>query len=317
MTDDSGLLLLPPASIDFIDLCSDDDDDPVQVTTFAAPQTASPPTPTSSRPRSLKRKAANPATVGPSPVRYSLRSHFSPVSTPSTSVAVAASLPAPVDVEQLSASDLFLFPESSSITSELRTSDDCQITFIARFLSPLAIRLLHAELEVITTWQTGTLHGHPIPRVSCWFASSTYKYAAKNWPNFPHPPFLLRLQSLLTQHVRAHIDPAVRPFMGCLVNKYRNGNDSMGAHADDEGPLGPRPTIASINIGTTRTFCMARKAKPVDGGRRRPLKFELVAGCVLLMAGETQTHWVHSVPKQPDRIGTRYNLTFRPWRGEE
>ena len=90
----------------------------------------------------------------------------------------------------------------------------------------------------------------------------------------------------------------------------------MGKHADDEGPLGPRPTIASLNLGVTRTFCMARKERPEDGGKRKAVRFELNEGSLLLMAGETQQHWLHWIPKQPERDGVRYNLTFRPWRDE-
>ena len=282
-------------------------------------------------PLRTKRKRENPFSsppATPNQPRYSLRSHYFPL-TPTPSAAEATgkeeahhsdtlppTLSPPLTVEQLSPSDLFLFPFTSPLTSSLHTPDGCHILFISHFLSPLALTFLHTTLSSITTWQTGTLHGHPIPRLSCWFASSPYKYAGRFWPCFPHPPFLFRLQSLLSSHIHQHIDPTYSSLQGCLVNKYRNGGDSMGPHADDEGPLGPQPTIASLNVGVTRTFCMARMVREVGEKKRKTTSYELNEGSLLIMAGNTQQHFIHWVPKQPAREGTRYNLTLRPWKGE-
>ena len=311
--------LLPP----MIDLTDDDDlalpVDLSSMTTFNLPSTPPSPLSTPSRLPS-KRKPSTDLTVASSRPRYTLRSHYfasppsSDLSTPPPSSTIPPSLPPPVDIQQLNPSDLFLYPSTSSITSTLSTPSTCRILFISHFLSPLCIRLLHSTLSSITSWQTGKLHGHPIPRVSCWFASSHYLYAAKNWPHFPHPPFLLHLESHLTTHIRTHIDPSCRPFAGTLVNQYRSGHDSMGKHADDEGPLGPQPTIASLSVGCTRTFMMSRRERPEDGGKRKAVKFELNEGSLLLMAGDTQQHWLHWIPKQPEREGVRYNLTLRPWK---
>ena len=188
--------MLPPV----IDLTDDDD--------LIPPSPASPPstfklfsplaTPSSTPPRpSGKRKPSAVLAAPPSQRRYSLRSHYFPLpashsppsfAPPSDPPFISPSLLPPVDLHQLTPSDLFLFPSTSSITSSLHTPSTCHISFISHFLSPLCIRLLHAELSTITTWQTGQLHGNPIPRVSCWCASEPYKYAGKNWPHFPHPP---------------------------------------------------------------------------------------------------------------------------------
>ena len=185
------------------------------------------------------------------------------------------------------------------------------------FLSPLAISLFHCQLSSLDGWQTGTLYGHPLPRVSKLYGDEPYKYAGKRWPNFPHPPFLRHVQSLLTVHIRRTLDPQCQRLTTCLVNKYRDGTDSMGKHSDDEVELGAEPSIASVNIGQTRTFCMARKDAPSGGGKRRTIPFELAEGSLLLMSGRTQQEFVHWVPKQPDREGVRYNMTFRPALGTQ
>ena len=38
---------------------------------------------------------------------------------------------------------------------------------------------------------------------------------------------------------------------------------------------------------------------------------DLPSGSLLLMAGPTQAHWLHRVPKTRRPVGPRINLTFR------
>ena len=100
-------------------------------------------------------------------------------------------------------------------------------------------------------------------------------------------------------------------FNSVLVNLYRDGDDSMGWHADDEPELGPRPVIASLSLGATRRFRM----QPRRGGRdvRRALShaIDLTHGSLLVMAGDTQRDWRHAVPRTRSTVGPRINLTFR------
>ena len=261
-------------------------------------------------------------------VRSTIRTHFSPPSTfsePSAAVAAPPIMTSSVELltlqdllahpQQLTCADLFRFQSPAKPDVVTITPDNCRIYFVRSFLSPLAIQLFHAFLSSLDDWQTGTLYGHPLPRVSKWFAAEPYKYAAKRWPHFPHPPFLLHVQALLTTHIRQTVDAQCRQLTTCLVNKYRDGTDSMGRHSDDEAELGAEPSIASVNIGQARTFCMARKEPPAGGGKRKTVQFELAEGSLLLMSGRTQQEYVHWVPKHVEREGVRYNLTFRPWVG--
>jgi len=90
-----------------------------------------------------------------------------------------------------------------------------------------------------------------------------------------------------------------------LCNAYRDGNDAMGWHADDEPELGPLPTIASLSLGESRRFLL----KPRGGGERRSLLLE--HGSLLLMSGDLQAHWLHCLPRTRRAVGWRINLTFR------
>lgn len=43
-------------------------------------------------------------------------------------------------------------------------------------------------------------------------------------------------------------------FNSVLLNLYRDQNDSMGWHSDNEAALGRCPVIASLSLGETREF---------------------------------------------------------------
>jgi alkylated DNA repair dioxygenase AlkB len=89
-----------------------------------------------------------------------------------------------------------------------------------------------------------------------------------------------------------------------LCNHYRDGQDSMGWHRDNEPELGPNPAIASVSFGARRDFDLRH------GPSGRKLRVTLGEGDLLWMAPGGQTDWEHQVPKRA-RAGERINLTFR------
>ena len=96
-------------------------------------------------------------------------------------------------------------------------------------------------------------------------------------------------------------------FNSCLLNYYRDGNDNMGFHSDDEPLYGPNPTIGSVSFGSGRDFVLKLKADT-----SQQVKFSLGDGHILIMMGTTQELWSHGVPKRTGGVvGGRINLTFR------
>jgi alkylated DNA repair dioxygenase AlkB len=95
-------------------------------------------------------------------------------------------------------------------------------------------------------------------------------------------------------------------FSHVLLNYYRNGQDSMGWHRDNEKVLGTNPIIASVSFGVTRKFQFRRYH---DKSMKKEITLE--HGSLLLMTGETQHHWEHQLPKTRLVKGERVNLTFR------
>ena len=136
------------------------------------------------------------------------------------------------------------------------------------------------------------------PRLAAWYGDESYTYSNLTLEARPMPSALEHLCSVCETLSGAR-------FNSVLANLYRDGNDSMGAHADDERELGPDPVIASVTLGALRTFRMRHRAT----GERVDLNLE--PGSLLVMRGAMQHFWTHEIPKTRRPVGERINLTYR------
>ena len=142
---------------------------------------------------------------------------------------------------------------------------------------------------------------HKVPRLSAWYADNgkSYEYSGFKSQGLSWNPLLLQLKSL----VETVCD---KKFNSVLVNRYRNGSDGVGWHADDEKELGTNPLIASLSFGQQRNFQLKHR-------RNKTLRKNLLLehGSLLIMQGETQHHWLHQIAKSAREMDERINLTFR------
>jgi len=144
-----------------------------------------------------------------------------------------------------------------------------------------------------------------IPRKQVYMAQSKFHYAYSGMALAVEPwdPILEKIAARLTKQFEV-------PFNAVLVNWYRDGNDSVGWHADDEPELGNNPVIASISLGDERIF------KIKDMKNNEIFTHKLASGSCLLMSENSQSQYQHSLPKMLNaNIGNsvkgRINLTFR------
>ncbi|HVW13264.1 MAG TPA: alpha-ketoglutarate-dependent dioxygenase AlkB [Mucilaginibacter sp.] len=139
------------------------------------------------------------------------------------------------------------------------------------------------------------------PRLTAWYGDvgAIYKYSGVSFDPLPWTEELLLIKS------RAEQFSGTR-FNSVLLNFYRNGNDSMGWHSDDEPELGRNPVIASINFGEARRFDLRSRA---DNKRKEHIVLE--NGSILVMRGDLQHRWQHAIAKSAKVKGPRINLTFR------
>ena len=139
------------------------------------------------------------------------------------------------------------------------------------------------------------------PRFSAWYGDEGKKYAYSGLNLTPNP-----WNEGLT-YFKNQIEPLAQvKFNSVLLNWYRDGDDYMGWHADDEKELGPNPVIASVNFGAQRRFLLRRK-----DDHQEVIEIALKHGSLLIMRGEIQHHWKHQVPKEKKIKEHRLNLTFR------
>ena len=146
-----------------------------------------------------------------------------------------------------------------------------------------------------------TVYGkvYPQPRLTRWYGSVPYAYSGLVWE--PEP--LTGLLEALRAQVSAHIGT---PLNSVLCNLYRDGQDCVGWHADDEPIFGRDPVVASLSFGATRAFKVRSKA---DTSSQE--SFELTHGSLLVMGTGIQPGYQHCVPKTKKVLTPRVNLTFR------
>ncbi|NRP58246.1 MULTISPECIES: alpha-ketoglutarate-dependent dioxygenase AlkB [unclassified Marinobacterium] len=179
------------------------------------------------------------------------------------------------------------------------------VELIEDFLTACEADELLTELTNTLEWcqESITLYGksHSIPRLQCFVASKGVRYRYSNLTmegsGFPN----------IIESIKDKIEStANHSFNAVLCNLYRDGHDSMGWHSDNEPELGEQPVIASLSLGSTRTFRF-RDLK----SRKENVDFELSHGSLLIMNTGVQECWEHSVPKRLRVKQPRINLTFR------
>jgi alkylated DNA repair dioxygenase AlkB len=179
------------------------------------------------------------------------------------------------------------------------------VELIEDFLSANEADQLLTELTNRLEWRQDTINlygkSHPIPRLQCFAASQGVRYRYSNL-TMEGRGFPTALQSIKDKVESA----ANHSFNAVLCNLYRDGQDSMGWHSDNEPELGERPVIASLSLGSTRTFRFRDLST-----RKETVDFELSHGSLLVMNAGVQKDWEHSVPKRLRIKQPRINLTFR------
>ncbi|AKH69703.1 alkylated DNA repair protein [Spongiibacter sp. IMCC21906] len=165
---------------------------------------------------------------------------------------------------------------------------------------------LFQQLQSQLNWQQPELQlfgrRHKTPRLVAFVGDSgvAYQYTGHLHTAAPWPKSLDNLRDQLGRDYGFEFNCA-------LLNYYRNGDDSMGYHSDDEAELGSAPVVASISLGGARDFLLRSK----NTEQRDPQKIMLESGSLLLMLPPTQRFWQHALPKRKRQDRPRINLTFR------
>ena len=195
-----------------------------------------------------------------------------------------------------------LFDSSEIIKLPLQ---DAEIEYHPQFFGLEEANALFDALYQHTPWieEDIRVYGkiYKQPRLTAFFANNQKTYGYSNISMTPQP-FTPLLNAIKTK-----VEAATQTeFSSCLLNLYRDGQDSNGWHADDEKELGINPVIASVSLGAERAFHLKHKKIKI-----LKHKLKLQNGSLLLMKNETQHHWLHQIPKTKKPLDKRINLTFR------
>jgi alkylated DNA repair dioxygenase AlkB len=181
-----------------------------------------------------------------------------------------------------------------------------QVSLYRQWLDLATAETLFSQLRDALVWQQPEIYvagrTHKIPRLQSWYGDpeAIYTYSRQTFVPLPWTTALMELRLRMEAFCNTS-------FNSVLANFYRSGTDGMGFHADDELELGSRPIIASLSLGATRKFVFKSK----DPMAQQRYDVNLHAGDLLVMAGDTQRHWHHGLPKTRLAVGGRINLTFR------
>ncbi|WP_101759586.1 alpha-ketoglutarate-dependent dioxygenase AlkB [Oceanicoccus sp. KOV_DT_Chl] len=181
---------------------------------------------------------------------------------------------------------------------------DAELHYTDNFIAEQA--LIYQQLLAQLEWRQDTIKMYgrrvKIPRLNAWYGDVDAHYGYSGLALQPRPwqPLLLALKQQLE-------DFTGEQFNSVLANYYRDGNDSVAWHSDDEKELGVNPVIASLSFGASRQFSLRHKSLK----QFAPIHIDLAGGSLLLMAGTTQRYWQHQVAKTSGQVGARINLTFR------
>jgi alkylated DNA repair dioxygenase AlkB len=201
--------------------------------------------------------------------------------------------------------DLFSSPGERSDAGSRIDMPDAEVLLFASLFSQLEANQLFDALRRDILWREETikLYGqvHKQPRLTALYGDpdTSYRYSGITLESVPWIPALLKIKERIEQVSNAS-------FNSVLLNRYRDGSDSMGWHADDEPELGRNPIIGSVSLGENRALQMKHKS---DKSNRRNIP--LANGSFLLMQGAVQHHWLHQIAKSRRQMGERINLTYR------
>jgi alkylated DNA repair dioxygenase AlkB len=149
----------------------------------------------------------------------------------------------------------------------------------------------------------------PTPRTQAFFGDDdapNHQYTGSTNKLLPWDPEIKK--------IRDRIDPS---FNSCLVNRYNNGNQYIGYHSDKE--LDPNyQKVATVSLGQSRKFYLQpiiskkeKEEEKIYRKRKDTIKTILHSGDLVVMFGDCQKLYKHSIPKEKKATNPRISLTFR------
>jgi alkylated DNA repair dioxygenase AlkB len=146
-----------------------------------------------------------------------------------------------------------------------------------------------------------------IPRLTSWFTETDKSYT---YSGIRMSPNIFSEEIINIKNKIEKISSS--SFNSVLFNQYRNGNDSVDWHSDDEKELDSNADIASVSFGFERDF---QFKSTIQGAKLKNIN--LANGSLAIMKSPFQKYFVHRIPKRKMIKYPRINLTFRVLRKKD
>lgn len=174
------------------------------------------------------------------------------------------------------------------------------------------------------------ISGKEVPRLQLWFQESNkyfcekWKYRYPRWESEPYPQTLTNFQNNIVEAAKElivdHTEFKFPQINSALINKYRDGNDSIRAHRDTPDSFGEYPVIIVYSSGATRQMkikkiiydCENFASLRGDTDTSFDKTFDLEDNSLFIMAGASQKYFTHEILKS-DASETRFSVTFREY----
>ena len=149
-----------------------------------------------------------------------------------------------------------------------------------------------------------------IPRQQLWFHQNQkyfcdeWKCKYPRWESNTYSSFLIDIQNKINDITNKYVSEEII-FNSCLINKYRDGTDSIKPHRDTPISFGEYPIISGLSLKSSRKIVI----RPIEEDIEQ-IEFELAPNSLFIMAGASQKYFTHEIPKNNSKL-ERYSLTFR------
>ena len=185
-------------------------------------------------------------------------------------------------------------------------------------------------LNSMDDFKSGHIYGQEISRLQKWYQSDKQYFSNEwikeydRWKSHDYCDQLLYYQSIIqdiTNNICRKNNIKIPKINSCLINKYKNGENIIKKHSDNQTTFGDNPTVSILSVGQARTmYFTRRKHNPGniryfeldDETKHLNMSIKLEHGSILIMGGATQKYFCHSIEKE-DTLNTRYSITCREY----
>ena len=183
-----------------------------------------------------------------------------------------------------------------------------------------------------TDFKDGDVNGVSVSRLQSWhqkenlYFEPQWKNRYDRWMSTDYDETLVGIEKNMQEKINKicnkynFIEKPV--FNSCLVNKYRDGNDIIKMHTDNQNVFGETPTIVILSLGDTRTLKFTRKIynpdnirtmKIDDAKKDLNIDIKMESGSIVVMGGMSQRYWFHSIESEENKK-QRYSITLREYK---